>query len=157
MKLEQANAKVYYSVGVQYQRTFASDDFNSMGLSLSVPLPVFSRNQGEIAHVYAERERLARQKEAVKAQVLNEVKTAFNEFSTGLELVSSIERNLLKPAEQARDTAAYIYRTGASSLIEFLDAQRAFNETMQSYYEALATYQNAINNLNASVGKEVIK
>ncbi|MFO0794774.1 MAG: TolC family protein [Candidatus Brocadiaceae bacterium] len=157
LKLQQANAKVDYSVGVQYQRTFASDDFNSMGLSLSVPLPVFSRNQGEIARVHAERERLLRQKEAVKAQVLNEAKTAYNEFTTGLELVNSIERNLLKPAEQARDTAAYIYRTGASSLIEFLDAQRAFNETMQSYYEALATYQNAINNLNAAVGKEVIK
>lgn len=157
LKLQQANAKVDYSVGVQYQRTFANEDFNSMGLSFSVPLPIFNRNQGEIARVQAEHEQLARRREAAVAQVLNEVKTAYNEFCTGRELVNSIESNLLKPAEQARDTAAYIYRTGASSLIDFLDAQRTFNETMQSYYEALATYHNAMNNLNAAVGKDLIK
>lgn len=157
LKLQQANAKVDYSVGIQYQRTLANEDFNSVGLSFSVPLPVFNRNQGEIERVRAEHDQLARRRDASVARVLNEVKTAYNEFCTGRELVNSIENNLLKPAELARDTAAYIYRSGASSLVEFLDAQRAFNETMHSYNESLATYRNAMNNLNAAVGKEVLK
>lgn len=156
-KLQHANAKVDYSVGVQYQRTFADEEFNSLGFSFSIPLPIYNRNQGEIARVNAEHEQLVRRKEAVKAQVLNEVKTAYNEFRSGRELVENIEQNLLKPAEQARDTAAYVYRTGASSLVEFLDAQRAFNETMQSYNEAQATYRDAVNNLYAAIGKEIIQ
>ena len=156
-KLQHANAKVDYSVGVQYQRTFADEGFNSLGFSFSVPLPIYNRNQGEIARVNAEHEQLVRREQAVKAQVLNEVKTAYNEFRSGRELVENIEQNLLKPAEQARDTAEYVYRTGASSLVEFLDAQRALNETMQSYNEAQATYRDAINNLNAAIGKEIIQ
>lgn len=154
--LQHANAKVDYTVGVQYQRTFADDNFNSMGLSFSVPLPIYNRNQGEIARAHAEHDQFARRELAVKTQILNEVKTAYYEFCMGRELVENIERNLLNPAEEARNTAAYIYRTGASSLVEFLDAQRAFNETKQSYNEAQATYCNAIYNLNAAVGKEII-
>ena len=70
--------------------------------------------------------------------------------------MESIERDLLQPAESARDTSAYVYRTGASTLIEFLDAQRAFNETMQSYQEAQAQYRRAVIRLNTAVAKEVI-
>ena len=82
---------------------------------------------------------------------------AFQEFRSARELVESIETDLLKPAEQARDTSAYVYRSGASSLIEFLDAQRAFNETMQSYHEAQAAYRRALTQLNATIGKEAIQ
>lgn len=155
-KLQHANAKVDYNVGVQYQRTLAEDNFDSMGLSFSVPLPIYNRNQGEIARAHAEHEQLLRRELDVRTQILNEVKTAYYSFCMGRELVENIEHNLLSPAEDARNTAAYIYRTGASSLIEFLDAQRTFNETKQSYNEALATYYDAVYNLNAVVGREII-
>jgi cobalt-zinc-cadmium efflux system outer membrane protein len=84
------------------------------------------------------------------------VATALQEFNTARDLIASIERDLLQPAEQARDTAAYVYRSGGSSLVEFLDAQRAFNETMQSYHEAQAAYRRSVIQLNSAVNKKVI-
>jgi len=158
LRLQLAQGKVDYTFGTEYRRQQGiNGKSNTLGFFFSVPLPVFNRNQGEIARVRAEQEQLQRQIEALKAQVQTEVKMAFQEFRSARELVEGIESDLLKPAEQARDTSAYVYRSGASSLIEFLDAQRAFNETMQSYHEAQAAYRRALTQLNATIGKEVIQ
>lgn len=156
LRLQIAQGKVDLTWGVEYRRQEGvSGRANTLGVFLSVPVPIFNRNQGEIARALAEGEQLSRQLEALKAQVRTEVQTAYSEFSTARELVESIEKDLLQPAQQARDTVAYTYRAGAASLLEFLDAQRAFNETMQSYLEAQASYRRAVMKLNAALGKEV--
>jgi cobalt-zinc-cadmium efflux system outer membrane protein len=156
LKLQLAQAKVDYTWGVEYLRQQGVNGMgNTLGLFFSVPIPIFSRNQGEIARVQAESEQLSRQLQALKAQVQAEIKVATEEFQSSRNLVESIEREMLQPATQARDTVAYTYRSGASSLVEFLDAQRAFNETMQSYYETQANYRRAVMKLNVTLGKEV--
>ena len=158
LRLQLAQGKVDYTWGTEYRRQQGVNGMaNTLGFFFSVPLPVFNRNQGEIARVRAEQEQWLRQIEALKAQIHTEVKTAYQEFRSARDLVESIEKDLLKPAQQARDISAYVYRSGASSLIEFLDAQRAFNETMQSYHEAQAAYRRAVTQLNATIGKEVIQ
>jgi outer membrane protein, heavy metal efflux system len=158
LRLQLAQGKVDYTWGTEYRRQQGVNGMaNTLGFFFSVPLPVFNRNQGEIARVRAEQEQWLRQIEALKAQIHTEVKTAYQEFRSARDLVESIEKDLLKPAQQARDISAYVYRSGASSLIEFLDAQRAFNETMQSYHEAQAAYRRAVTQLNATIGKEIIQ
>jgi cobalt-zinc-cadmium efflux system outer membrane protein len=158
LKLQLAQGKVDFLYGAEYRRQQGiSGKSNSLGFFFSVPLPLFNRNQGEIARVRAENEQLGRQIDALKLQIATEVKTAYQELRAAGDLVSGIEHDLLKPAQEARDTAAYVYRTGASSLIEFLDAQRAFNETMLSYHQAQATYRRALIELNAALGKEVAR
>jgi cobalt-zinc-cadmium efflux system outer membrane protein len=157
LRLQLAQSKVDFLYGAEYRRQQGvAGKSNSLGFFFSVPLPLYNRNQGEIARVRAEQQQLARQAQALAAQICAEVKTAYQEFRSARDLVESIERDLLKPAETARDTSAYVYRTGASTLIEFLDAQRAFNETMQSYQEAQAQYRRAVIRLNTAVAKEVI-
>ena len=157
LRLQLAQAKVDFTYGVEYRRQQGLNGrSNSLGFFFSAPLPLYNRNQGEIARVRAAQDQILREAQALRAQALTEVKTAYQEFRSARDLVESIERDLLKLAEQARDTAVYVYRSGASSLIEFLDAQRAFNETMQSYHEAQGTYRRAILRLNTAVGDEVI-
>jgi len=158
LKLQLAQAIVDYTLGVEYRRyaTNVQSSSNYAGVFLSVPLPVFSRNQGEIARVRSEQDQLAKQVTAIRAQVATEVKAAYQEIRSTRDLLQSIEADLLEPARQARDNAAYIYKAGATTLVELLDAQRAFNETMQSYYEAQGAYRRAAFRLNNSVGEEVV-
>ena len=47
-------------------------------------------------------------------------------------------------------------QAGAGSLLDVLDAQRAFNETMSTYYDAQADYRRAVSRLASVVGEEVI-
>ena len=157
LQLQLAEAKVDYSVGTEYRRQGFNGGANTLGVFFSVPIPFFNRNQGEIARVTAEHERLLRQLQARKVEITAEIRTAYEEFRSARALVESIEQELLGSAEQARTISAYLYRTDASTLTDFLDTQRAFSETMQNYYEAQAAYRRAAIQLNANVGKEVVQ
>lgn len=158
LKLQLANAKTDYTYGTEYRRQQGiNGTSNSMGVFLSMPLAVNNKNQGEIARVEAEQRLYARQLEALAINARNEVRAAYDSFVASRELVESIEKDLLDNARKARDTAGYVYRAGASSLLEFLDAQRALNDSMQAYQEALGDYRRAVANLNASVNKEIIE
>jgi cobalt-zinc-cadmium efflux system outer membrane protein len=155
LKLQLALAKVDYFVGTEYRRQGFNPGANTVGVFFTVPLPFFSRNQGEIARVSAEHEQLLRQLQARKVEITAEIKTTYEEFRSARTLVESIEGELLNGAEQARLLSAHLYRTGASTLTDFLDTQRAYNETVRSYYEALAASHRAAIQLNAGVGTEV--
>ena len=156
LRLQEALGRVDYTVGAEYRRQQGiAGRSNSVGVFLSAPLPVSNRNQGEIARAGAERDQAERLIAARKAEVVAEVRTAAHEYTTTRDLVSAIERDLLQPARHVRDVSAYTYTAGGTTLIELLDAQRAFNETMQSYVDARASLRRAASRLNAAVGTEV--
>jgi outer membrane protein, heavy metal efflux system len=75
---------------------------------------------------------------------------------TTKDLVSEMKRDLLTPATSAREISTYTYRAGGSTLLELLDAQRAFNETMQGYVDAQANLRRAASRLNTAVAVEVV-
>jgi len=158
LRLQEALGRVDYVVGAEYRRQQGiAGRSNSLGVFFSTPLPFSNRNQGEIARAGAEREQAERQIAARRAQVLADVRTALHEYVTTRGLVASIEHDLLTPAAQARDTSLYTYRAGGTTLLEVLDAQRAFNDVIQSYVDAQAGLRRASARLNAAVGSEVVK
>jgi outer membrane protein, heavy metal efflux system len=158
LRLQIAQGKIDYTFGTEYRRQQGINGTgNSLGFFFSAPVPVFNRNQGEIARVMAEQEQLRRSLDAQSAQVSGEVVGAWQEYETARAMVSEIERDLLGPSDDARNATAYVYRAGASSLMDVLDAQRAFNETMSAYYGAQADYRRAVSRLTAAVGQEVVQ
>jgi cobalt-zinc-cadmium efflux system outer membrane protein len=157
LRLQEALGRIDYTVGAEYRRQQGlAARSNSLGFFVSAPLPVSNRNQGEVARAGAEREQAARQIAARSAQVISDVRTAFHEYVATQGLLASMERDLLKPAASARDIASYTYKSGGSTLLELLDAQRAFNDTMQSYLDTQAGLRRAASRLNAAVGTEVV-
>jgi cobalt-zinc-cadmium efflux system outer membrane protein len=158
LRLQEANGKIDYSVGTEYRRQQGiAGKSNSLGFFVSAPLPIFSKNQGEIARAGFEMGQETRQIEASRALIESDVASSLHEYSVTKELVGSIERDLLAPARSARDISSYTYKAGGTTLLEFLDAQRAFNDTMQSYVDARAGLRRAASRLNAAVGAEVVK
>jgi cobalt-zinc-cadmium efflux system outer membrane protein len=158
LRLQEALGRVDYTVGAEYRRQQGiAGKSNSLGVFFSSPLPFLSRNQGEIARAMAEREQIDRQLAARRAQIASEVQSAYHEYVTTRDLVDTIQRDLLEPAGRARDTSLYTYTAGGSTLLEVLDAQRAFNDTFQSYVDARASLRQATARLSAAVGTEVVK
>jgi cobalt-zinc-cadmium efflux system outer membrane protein len=157
LRLQLANGKVDYTAGAEYRRQQGVNGTgNSVGFFFSVPLPVFNRNQGEIARVTSEEVQLQKQIDALQSQVSGEVTGAYREYETARQLIGDIESDLLGLSQEARNTTTYVYQAGAGSLLDVLDAQRAFNETMSTYYEAQADYRRAVSRLTSVVGDEVI-
>jgi cobalt-zinc-cadmium efflux system outer membrane protein len=156
LRLQIAQSKVDYSVGTIYHRQQSpSGRGNSMGFFLSVPIPVFNRNQGEIERARVEHQQLEVRLNALRASIAAEVETAYEQYSTSRNMVESLEKDMLQQAREVRNTTEYSYRRGEASLIEFLDAQRAYNDTIQSYNEARADFARSLYQIDSISGKAV--
>jgi len=157
LRLEQAQGKVDYTLGAEYRREQGVNGRgNMLGFFVSVPLPFSNRNQGEIARADAERDKAERSLRAGETSVAGEVAAAYQEFESARSLLADIERDLLAPTQEARASVTYVYQAGATSLLDVLDAQRAFNDTMDTYYSAQAAYRRARARLSLTVNKDVI-
>ena len=145
LRLQLANAKVDYVIGTEYTRQSAwGISGNSLGLYFSMPLRVFNRNQGEISRAQREISLNAARAEALETGIRTEVENAYRQYTVSRRLLASVETEMLAKARSVRDTTEYSYKRGEASLIEYLDAQRAFNDAMQTWNEARANYSRSL-------------
>jgi cobalt-zinc-cadmium efflux system outer membrane protein len=156
LRLQIAQGKIDYALGAEYRRQQGvNGKGNMLGLFFSAPLPVFNRNQGEIARAEAESDKATRSVSALETGLASEVSSAYEAFDASRQLLIEIERDLLTPTTEARAGTTYMYQAGATSLLDVLDAQRAYNDTMDTYYSAQAAYRRAQATLTLVVGKDV--
>jgi outer membrane protein, heavy metal efflux system len=154
LRLQLANRKIDYTVSGEYHRQEGAEVHgNSYGLFVSAPLPIFNRNQGEVARAQVQQQQLGTKVQALEHDIASEVANAYAQYATTREIVDTIERQMLTQAREVRTTTEYAYRRGEASFIELLDAVRTFNETMQSYNEARADYARSLYTLDAMSGK----
>jgi cobalt-zinc-cadmium efflux system outer membrane protein len=150
-----AQGKVDFTVGTEYHREFHNGNANALGFFFQAPVPVFNRNQGEIERARQEVRQAEARIKAMEASVAPDVRNAWLQYSTSRELLESIEHGLLEQAKDVRDTMEYSYRRGEASLVEFIDAQRAFNDARQSYNDARADYARSLYTIDSISGRGV--
>ena len=156
LRLQLANGKVDYNIGVEYTRQSAwGISGNSMGVYFSMPLRIFNKNQGEIARAQREINLAGARSEALEVSIHTEVEKAYRQYTVSKQLLTGLETDMLAKARSVRDTTEYSYRRGEASLVEFLDAQRAFNDAMQTFNEARANYARSLYLIDTVSGSTV--
>jgi outer membrane protein, heavy metal efflux system len=129
---------------------------NAMGMGVSIPIPLFSRNQGEIARTRSERRRADFLAEAARNGVLQDVETAYASFRWSRERVRLYEEMYLSRSRESRDIAEFAFQRGATSILDFLDAERTYRATQLAYRKELATFLTNLAQLEAAVGAPVM-
>jgi cobalt-zinc-cadmium efflux system outer membrane protein len=153
IRLEEANGKSDYVAGIEYRRQQGlAGRGNSVGLFFAVPLPIFDTNEGEIERARQEYQQLLARAKALEASIRQQLASALQEYEAAERTVQQIESSMLSQARQVLDTMEYAYRAGHASLVELLDAQRTYNDTVSSYNEALAQYARSRFALEAITG-----
>ena len=147
--LAKANGKVDVDVSFDYTRLNQS---NLGAFYFSVPLPVFNKNQGEIARTQYALTQSQFQQKAAEQQVLTDVKNAYEGLRSSEQVVQLYDKGYLGQATQSLDITRFSYEHGAASLLDFLDAERSYRSTELSYRQALATYMTALEQLLQAVG-----
>ena len=144
------------SVGIEYD-TIGPDYHGLVGAGLSVPLPIFDRNQGEVrkADVLVETAELSLKEK--EHQVLLEVEYAYRDFLQKRSQVSLFESQVLRDAASSREIAERAYAKGGATLLELFDAERIYNTTQRNYHEALFQYQVSLFQIDYASGKEVFQ
>lgn len=156
LKLQLAQGKVDLTLGHEYvyQRAYGIGG-STLGFSVAMPLQLFNRNQGEIARATREIQSAGAKIAALQANIGGEVESAYRQYDTSRRLLENIEKNMLGRARSVRDTMEYSYKRGEASLVEFLDAQRAYNDTVQSYNDARANYVRSLYLIDSVSGATV--
>ena len=157
LRLQMAQAKPDLTVGAEYRRQQVNAQSNSLGFFVSAPLQIFNRNQGEIARARQEQRQGGLRVRALELAVAGEVENAYNRFLAAQGLLQAIRGQLLEGARDVREITNYSYQRGEATLLQLLDAQRAFNDTMQDYNEARAEYARSLYLLDGVCGKAVTK
>ena len=125
---------------------------SSASLFFSMPLPIFSRNQGEIARTRFALTAAQETQQLASDTVLGDVSNAYEGLKSNDEVVQLYVAGYLKQAQDSRDISEYAYRRGAATLLDFLDAERSYRAIQLAYRQALASYMTALEQLKTAVG-----
>ena len=147
--LAKANAKV--DVNGTFDLTHVSGEY-AASFFANWALPIFNRNQGEIARTQYALTQAQEMQLSASDTVLSDVSNAYEAVRSNEEVVQLYTSEYLKHAKDSRDISEYAYKRGAASLLDFLDAERTYRATELAYRQALGSYMAAIEQLKQAVG-----
>lgn len=134
-------------------RWFNATNDNAFVFELSVPLPLFDRNQGRSL---AARQRLAQateERRAAAVRVRTALSTAYQMLAATHEAVATLRHQVLPKAQEAFDGVTSAYRRGVFRYLDVLDAQRTLFALRTEYLDSLAAYHAAVARVERLVGR----
>lgn len=149
IRLAKANGKVDVNGTFDYTHTSGQ---NTASIFASFELPIFNRNQGEIARTGYALTQAQESQLSASDTVLSDVGNAYEAIRSNDEIVQLYTSGYLKQAQDSRDISEYAYKRGAASLLDFLDAERTYRAAQLAYRQALASYMTALEQLREAVG-----
>jgi len=129
----------------------------TLGASISIPLRVFDRNQGEKQRTQLDITRSERLRDASEAQVFSDVDSGYVTVASVVKLLQSYKAKYLQQSTRVRDTIFFSYRNGGASLLDFLNAESDYRTVQLNYVNLIGSYLTAAAQLNMAVGREVIQ
>jgi cobalt-zinc-cadmium efflux system outer membrane protein len=149
LQLARADGKRDLTASAGYTRLANA---NNASFIFNIEIPIFDRNQGEIARSRYAITQSQEAKAAAEETVMTDVETAYETVKTGQQVVQLYQSGYLKQSKESRDISDYAYKRGAANLLDFLDAERSYRSTQLSYRQSLATYMLAMEQLREAVG-----
>jgi cobalt-zinc-cadmium efflux system outer membrane protein len=117
-----------------------------------IQMPIFDRNQGEIARAGYAITQTQEQEKFASGQVMTDVRDAFESLRSNDKIVGLYRSGYLDEARESLEISEYAYKHGAASLLDFLDAERSNRAAQLGYRQALASYLLGLEQLREAVG-----
>ena len=129
---------------------------HSWAIGVTVPLPIFNRNQGNIARARLNVDQVRLEVQTVERRVKTEVFTANEELKISLRAVDRLETDIVPAAAQVRDNTLKLFTSGELDVRQYLDSQREYNDAVRQYRDSLARSRRAALRLNTAVSSRIM-
>jgi cobalt-zinc-cadmium efflux system outer membrane protein len=146
-----------FAVSEQFQHSIGASNMPSWDTSLNVSLPLFDRNQGNIAKARSTEAQTVLTLRATLNDLRAEVEQAVDGFRIAHANTTGIDPEEVRAAREVRDKIETSYKNGGKTLLELLDAERAYRDAQRTYILGQSAYWHALHRLNAAVGKQVLR
>ena len=136
LKRNEAQAIPNVTVGAGFMRN-NNEREDQWRFQVSVPLPLFNRNQGKILTARADVDRSVQEVSRVQNDLVNRLATAFGTYAAAKERVEKYRKSILPIAQQANKIAFDAYKGGQFEYLRVLQSQRALQEANLEYVRSL--------------------
>jgi cobalt-zinc-cadmium efflux system outer membrane protein len=130
-----------------------ADNSRMLGFKISMPLPFFNHNQGEIAKNVLENDDTNLQVDALKVQITKEVDQAYIRLTASKEIMDSYNNGVREDMEKSVKLMQNAYFQGQVSLFEVVQTQSKFDSIEESFLNASQNAREAIIDLESAEGK----
>jgi outer membrane protein, heavy metal efflux system len=151
--LARANSKRDFTASFNYTHLSA---LHLGSTFFNIQLPIFDRNQGEVARTRFAIGRTQQSAKASSEQVLTDVRAAYEGLRTNDQIIQLYRSGYLDQAKKSLDISEFAYKRGAASLLDFLDAERTYRASQLGYRQALASYMLSLEQLKQAVGSRTL-
>jgi cobalt-zinc-cadmium efflux system outer membrane protein len=134
-----------------------SNGLQTLGASVTIPLRIFDKNQGEKLRTQLDITREERLRDAAEAQVFSDVDSGYVTLDSTVKLLVPYKARYLQQSVRVRDTVYFSYQHGGAALLEFLNAESEYRAVQLAYVNLVGSYLTAAAQLNMAVGREVIQ
>jgi len=158
-KLAEADGSTDPTIGVWFTHNGSfnnPDALNTIGASVSIPLRIFDRNQGEKLRTKIDIKRNEKLRDGTETQVYADVDSAYATLASNITLLKPYKSQYLEQAVRVRDTILFSYQHGGASLLDLLNAENQYRTVELSYVNLIGSYLTAAAQMNQAVGQEVI-
>jgi cobalt-zinc-cadmium efflux system outer membrane protein len=128
----------------------------SWNAAITIPLPLFNRNQGNIEKAILTHGQAEKQAQSLELSIRQEISSDYAQLKLNESLIHDYEETQLANARKVRDSQQTLFGTGGSALLDYFDAVNAYQSTLSSYYDVVAEYRRGLARLNAAVGKDFL-
>jgi cobalt-zinc-cadmium efflux system outer membrane protein len=128
----------------------------TLGFSVSIPLRIFDKNQGEKQRTLIDINRSQQLTDLTTAQVFSDVDSSYEQVRSNIALLTPYKDKYRGEATDVRDTVTYAYMHGGASLMDFLNAQSDYRVVQLAYLQLVGAYLTAAGQMNLAVGREVL-
>ncbi len=151
IKLQEANAYPRPEVGIIYNPQNTERYYGSF---VTIRVPIFDRNQGEIEKSISQFNQLQQSRTALELNIKTEVKNALGEFNASRKNFEKYKK-IFESSEKVLETVKYSYLRGGTTVIDYLDAQRNWFQTLNLYYDSIFQFRRTYLQILFVTGKIV--
>ena len=158
-----ARANILQDVYVLYQPYTLQDNTwqglkspTSWALGVTIPIPVYNRNQGMIQRAKLNVTQTQIQLAAIEHSAINDVRQAEQAYMTSLENVRRMEAEILPDADNVLRDSKRLFESGEITVIEYLNARRDYNDIARQYLDALVAHRRSMLDLNTALGQRIL-
>ncbi len=161
VRLAQANRYqdaylLYQPYTFQNNAPFRKESATSWALGMTVPLPVYNRNQGNIERARLNVTQSQIELAGIERRVLTEVSQAAREYEVTGQIVQRIRTEILPSSESFRNDRFKLFQGGETNAVTYLQAQRSYNDNVKAYHDTVVRHRRSMLGLNTALGQRVL-
>jgi cobalt-zinc-cadmium efflux system outer membrane protein len=128
----------------------------SWALGVTVPLPIYNRNQGGILRAKLNVTQTQIQLADLERQVKIDVEKAVQEYNVTKELVTELISQVIPEARSVLDSALRRWKQGQTGLLEYFQARLDYNDVIKQYLDTSVRHRMSMLDLNTAVGQRIL-